>query len=440
MADDRGFRKTFFQQVGDSPLDPEDERYLNLYTGHADAMSHIRETINFSEGASAQLLSGYRGSGKSTELRRLRRDLKADGFKVALIDIEDYLDLNTPVDITDFLLGLCGALSDVMGADEMLGKDGSAETAWHRFASWLQTEVIVTEISAKLKGAGAEAGLKTELKNSPSFRRRLQTKLAASVGGLVKEARAFVADCVAGLQRRHSGATKLVIIVDSIEHARGTNTTEQDVHDGLERLFAQHEDKLRFPGVHVVYTVPPWLKIRRPNIASLYDGSGLYTLPAQKVYERGTGDAPGAVYQEGVDRLVDLVSLRGDWKRLLGSRDTLERLILETGGHLRDLIRLLRVVALQARNLPADLETVTSSIEQLRGQFLPIAEEDIGWLARIARSRSTALKSLRDTATLTRYFDCHLVLSYQNGEAWYDVHPLLRDWVLERAALASPDD
>ncbi|MCB9543377.1 MAG: hypothetical protein H6703_13140 [Myxococcales bacterium] len=441
MPDDRSFRRDFFAQVQPAPLDPDDPRYVRLYDDGCDVIAHIRETIEFSGRESTQLLSGYRGAGKSTELRRLARDLRAQGYLVALIDIEDYLDLHSPLDVSDFILGLCGAIGEALQAPEMLGSDPIAEGIWRRMTHWIQaTEVVPTEILPKLRtGTGdsrAELALKLELRGNPSFRQQLQKALAASVARIVDDARNFIAECVQALRKKHSDAARLVVLVDSIEHARGTNSTEQAVHDALERLFSQQDDKLQLPGVHTVYTVPPWLRIRRPNIGALYSGSGLYTLPAQKVRRRSEGDAPGPFHPPGIERLIELVTRRGDWNRLLGERATLERLILESGGHLRDLVRLLQTIAIEARTIPADRATVDRAISRLREQFLPIATNDARWLAEIARSRNAELKDLSLMGTLARYFDSHLVLSYLNGEAWYDVHPLVRAHILAQAGPA----
>jgi hypothetical protein len=41
-------------------------------------------------------LSGYRGSAKSTELRRLKQYLENDRYAVVLVDIEDYLNTAAP--------------------------------------------------------------------------------------------------------------------------------------------------------------------------------------------------------------------------------------------------------------------------------------------------------------------------------------------------------
>lgn len=440
MTDDRDFRRELFRALADEPLDPADPRYQPLYEPESDVILHLKETINFSVGRSAQLLSGYRGAGKSTELRRLRQLLHSEGYAVLLLDVEDYLDLHTPIDITTFLLALCGAVGEKLRFEKFLEGNPLRTSLGARLWNFLESEVKVDGLdlkgSAGVGAGGAELGLeastRVELKTNPIFRQRIQAALAESLGQFNAEVRGFFSECSLAVQAHQKGAG-LVILVDSIEHARGTNETEAKVHEAVERLFADHDDKLKLPGVHLVYTVPPWLRIRRPNIGSPYSGAGLYTLPAQKVRQYGGANSEGKNFTPGLKRLTELVSRRGDWPRLLGDETALQELILNTGGHLRDLIRLLQTVAIEARQLPATKATRRAALERLRAQFTPIPDDDARWLAEIARSRQAELGSLSKVGTLARYFDSHLVLCYQNGAEWYDVHPIVRDLVIEQA-------
>jgi hypothetical protein len=54
----------------------------------------IPGNVPLSPGESTQLLSGYRGSAKSTELRRLKQYLENDRYAVVLVDIEDEAKVN----------------------------------------------------------------------------------------------------------------------------------------------------------------------------------------------------------------------------------------------------------------------------------------------------------------------------------------------------------
>ena len=77
--------------------------------------------------------------------------------------------------------------------------------------------------------------------------------------------------------------------------------------------------------------------------------------------------------------------------------------------------------------------TVTAAINQLRTEFLPVADADARWLAEIARTHQTALESTEDLPDLARFFDTHLALCYRNGEEWYDVHPLISEHVASQS-------
>lgn len=437
MTDDLAFRRRLMSDFTPRPLAAGDPKYQPLYTEQSDVVLRIQEGILLASGtATTQLLSGYRGSGKSTELARLDALLSEHGYFVARFDIEDYLDLYIPLDITDFLLAICGALGECLRQTAMLGDDPVAMNVWERFWNWMNSSVDVSGLSVRA-GAPLPATLelKAELHDNPDFRRKVRAALATNLSGFLREVRSFVNQCVAALRQRHGEDAQLVVIIDSVEHAAGTNDTEHDVHAALERMFSQHHDSLKLPHVHTVYTVPPWLRIRCPNVGAYYDGGrGLHTLPAQKVCDYDATRTHAHPYEPGVASLVKLIGRRGDWRRLLGDEDKLKRLIAVSGGHLRDLMRLLQDIVVNARTeMPVSDAIIESSIEGIRAGFLPIANNDAVWLAQIARTGRVELEGVADLPTLSRYFNAHLVLCYLNGSESFDVHPIVRDRVLEQA-------
>ena len=70
-------KKRIYQALRDKPLEPDDEFYVEIYkmAGCVDPIDQLREHIEFTDFESVQFFSGFRGSGKSTELLRLKRDL-----------------------------------------------------------------------------------------------------------------------------------------------------------------------------------------------------------------------------------------------------------------------------------------------------------------------------------------------------------------------------
>ena len=66
-----------------------------------------------------------------------------------------------------------------------------------------------------------------------------------------------------------------------------------------------------------------------------------------------------------------------------------------------------------------------------------IPAEHVGWLARLDTSHEPELSDKIDGRLLQRYLTTKHVLVYLNGEQWYAVHPMLHDWVHERAKPAA---
>ena len=432
--DDRLFLKRFFRSLSEQSLDPANERYVPLYEdpelADEDPVELLAYAIEWTS-ESVQLLSGYRGTGKSTELKRLKARLEKSDCLVFLCDVEDYLNLSTPVDVSDFLMVVAGTFGEA--ADEFLQSRGHevGGSFWERAHDFLQrTKVEAVELSAALGTNGTSVGIKANLKSSPAFKQRLQEHMAGLLGDFVSAVREFLEDRVK-LLRQHYPEKDIVLLLDSIEHIRGTLANADDVHESVERLFSVHSEKLHLPGMHVIYTVPPYLKIRYPNVDALYEPGGLIVLPAFKLYEQDKARTP---IQTNFDAMERVVCHRGDWRRLLGNdRSLLDRLICNSGGHLRDLLHLLRQVLLRAKELPVHERTVNAAISQMRTTFLPIPNDDALRLARIADSYQVDLEKLAALPSLSRFFDTHLVLCYRNGEEWYDVHPLVREHVRAQA-------
>ena len=192
----------------------------------------------------------------------------------------------------------------------------------------------------------------------------------------------------------------------------------------VENLFVSHADKLHFPGWHVIYTVPPHLKVSYGNLGSLYEPGGVKVLPAFKLR-----DQAGTSIERNYRVIEQVVAARGDWRRLLADRAALDRLICASGGHLRDLLRLVAGVLTLAQGTPVPASTVDAAIDQLRTEFLPIADDEALWLAETSRTHQIALSSADRLPVLAQFLDTHLALCYRNGDEWYDIHPLIADQV-----------
>jgi len=430
MNPDFPFRRDFFQSITDEPLEYGDARYVPLYgprsgLGH-DPVTLLAEAILCSREQSVQLVSGFRGTGKTTELKRLEAELVKEAYKVIYLNMDDYVNMSTPIDISDFLMALAGGFGEALKAPHHLGEDPSQEGYWDRLVSFFKdTKITLPEFTA--------VGIKANLKNDPNFRKDLQARMEGHLGALVGHVRKFFAECIDALKMRHGSDTQVVLLIDSLEHVRGTLTNAHKVQESVEVLFTGHAEKLKLPRVHIVYSVPPYLKARAMNIGMLYGIGAVQIFPALKIRNRDGG----LVNAAGVDALKQVVAKRGDYTRLLEKdKGLIEKLIMMSGGNIRDLLRLLGEVIRRATILPATEEVVHDAINQMRTEFLPIADDDAVWLAEIAMTHEPALSNIERLTTLARFFDTHVVLCYRNGPEWYDVHPLIKDHAMAQARAA----
>jgi hypothetical protein len=190
----RRLLKDIYQRVKDEPLRPGTEKCARFYQpiyeipGKEDPVDFLQKAIQFSDYESLQLFSGFRGSGKTTELFRLRRRLEEEGYVVLYVDALDYISPSDEIDISDLLIVLAGAFSDALQrwASELQQPVNLAhESYWERFKNYLtRTTVSMSEAGVKLEAespagqiiGGLTAGLdlKLAIKESPTFRQNLQ--------------------------------------------------------------------------------------------------------------------------------------------------------------------------------------------------------------------------------------------------------------------------
>jgi hypothetical protein len=439
--DDKRLLKELFNRCNPhEPLLPGDPRYQPIYDGvHCeDPVARLRTHIEWAGAESLQFFSGFSGSGKTTELYRLRRDLENNGVLVLYANALDYLGTQVPVDISDMLLVVAGAFSDSLKTDH--GIDLGSESWWGRITNYLtRTSIAVTEATAKIETespakeiAGGLTGgveLKFALKESATFRKKLRAFLENRLVELKKEVNKFIEEGVQALRGRNRPDAPIVLIFDQLERLGN----EREVIVSLKRVFSGHLEKLRLPLVHVIYTVPPWLPL-------VLHGVDMELLPCLRLWENNPGRTHNKPVWSAARKLIGRRLKEDGYARLFGvdsaSADGLaDRVIQASGGHFRDLLRLIREVLLriqtQAQKLPVSDAVIAGAIQRVRETYLPLSVEVAAHLSLIAETRACTLENSSPDQVLliSDLLDGHLILYFSNDEEWYDIHPLVRDEV-----------
>jgi hypothetical protein len=171
-------------------------------------------------------------------------------------------------------------------------------------------------------------------------------------------------------------------------------------------------------------------------LGSVYAGGRVYALPSVHIYEccPDPGNEPEP-YAHGLEKMREVVEKRSsDWRDFFADAQ-LARLAQHSGGDLRDYLRMLRLSVarvLQSGQLPVPDALITDAEDAVRGDMLPIADDDRDWLRKITASHKPELPSLDALPDFARLQEGKYLLHYRNGEDWYDVHPLLRAEVKSR--------
>ena len=439
--DNREFVRGLYRLVADRPLEPDDPLYepIHQQLNEDDPVAIMQSRIELADVQTMQLFSGFSGSGKTTELFRLRRNLHAQGYVVVYADALNYVNQVEPLTIADMLMVTAGAFSDALQSD--LGIDLRQDTFWDRLRHFVeQTELRLTGGEAKLEYSspghsvlgGIKAGLniRAELKTGSNFRRQLQDFLTANLVQLQRDVEQFFEDGAKAIWADRGAEVQIVFILDQLEQLRGDYRNWQNVIRCVQQLFTVHLDRLRMPYVHCIYSVPAWLAFLAPRPADMT------LLPTTRLWNRDPARTPfpsgRAIFRSLVRRRLNAA----DAARLFGPEgaradDPIERLIEACGGHVRDLLRMIQEILTRVAVLPVDGAVVDRVISAARRDFLPIAMDDARLLHDIGARQNLEPETLDEASIerLSRFFNTHLVMYFENGEPWYDTHPLIREEV-----------
>jgi hypothetical protein len=337
----RGSEKTFTRLARKFGWDPVSNAFFAPYEKHI-------------------LFFGHIGIGKTTELRRYALQLNASRrFYVVEVDVLAKLDRNN-LQYTEVLMAMAETLLERLHGDGFVLGAEALEPLQRWFGNVVETQTTTKELSAELKtvaeGGGGIPGLikllatftaafKTGSSQKSEWRREIRndfTSLALAFNTLIRLAEAQLA--------RQGRAEQLLFLIDGTDKMRGEDT---------QQFFVQDAEQLLAIKTLVIYTAPLHLK---------YDGrlggklDADIVLPMMKLYERD-----GGRFEAGWRTMRRLLLLRAD-RRLFASDAEVDRLVEFSGGHPRELLRLLKLCCELAEDR-IDASVVQTAIEKLAADY-----------------------------------------------------------------------
>ena len=429
------------------PLPSGDPRYVDCtpVRGDEDLVTQMYRTVTWSDADSTQLFTGHRGSGKSTELLRLQARLENAGYVVLFFEADDDLDVND-LQYADLLLTIARhVIGDLSEQGIRLREDLLREVeGW--FSETLYTEAKWRDVERELAAEAALgiglpeqfplvakllARVTGQIKTGKAVRSEIRLQLDPQISQLMANLNLMLKDANAKILKR--GGKGLVLIIDSLDRV-----VYRDLGDGRTThtaLYVEHGEQLCGLDCHVVYTVPISLlySSRATVVEQIFER--IRVLPMIKTHDRD--DQP---FDEGLSYLRRILDARLDLDTLFAPA-AVTFLCEHSGGHPRDLIRMVRQACIYApENVlrPITLAAVERAFAQLvatYGRMIPEAHYPL--LAGVHLA-----KTIRNDADHELMLYNLSVLEYVNGQPpWHDVHPAVPALpkFLEALAALKPD-
>jgi AAA ATPase domain len=367
-----------------------------------------------------QLLSGHPGSGKSTELRWLTTELlktkEERSYHAVFVDLQEYLDIRD-TQLPELVTALFSAIID----DPILGDYASASAT---------AKKLWRELAARAKGIGfsldAEvpvgvAKLKLGFKTSPGLQKRYREVSRDQMTSLMKDFGDLVQDVRAHLVKQ--GVDDLVIIADNLERIERLPLEDGSKRTTHDLFFLEQLPLIQQVPVHIILTVPVSLHFTQGRLRQVFRAPNDVVVPMIAV--RARGEDPELPDEAGIAALRGLLAKRVDLGTVFADDAALRHAVMQSGGCIRDLLRIVSTGAVMKKTLHFTRADVDS-----------IVKEFVGNMERLLQGRAF-LRDLHHVMTTGCFPDAfdddqrqwllyELVVLEYNGETWYDVHPFAR--------------
>lgn len=429
-------------------LEKDQNYYINFSSVRGEqTIEQLKQTITYFEPnqSTCQLFTGHVGSGKSTELKKLKLALETDGFFVVYVDSTEDLEL-TDVDVTDILLTISRKVSQKL-KEFNIGEPKILKNMLEKIIDLLKNkfdidlEVNFSDIKAEASNRGmfslslGIAKITAQTKSSSNLREQIREYLEPRTQNIIEAINQEL--LIPGTQRlKENGKKGLVVIVDNLEKMSSTNRSMQG--NPQADLFVDRGTQLRSLDCHVVYTMPLALRFTSDFGALIERFNYPRVLPMVRIKKRNNQeDIEGmkklkmAILTRAFSQLnenniqyLSLDEITNYTQYIFDSNETIERLCRVSGGHIRLLLRLLNNAMIQERDLPISSTAVEQVIKFYANEIaIGLSPEEFKLLQYVAEN-----KCLRGDELEQKFIRNLYIYEYRDIDgSWFDVNPLVKE-------------
>ncbi len=402
----------------EEPLQVGDPRYVDLSEARGDSARKRLTRVLLGNNSDSFLhfaLASHRGSGKTTEIRRLMQAVQGSYY---CLYFEANVEANArQLDLEDLLLVLTRKLFQETKNLNFKLDPGFIKKIEDWFGIITQTTAVglsfKTEIEGSIK-AGAKLDYLGELqgrfasliKFESEHRDELKTVLRKYGGSLLELVNQLL-DAVRGHMEKDQ--RKLLIIVDNLDRY----DPEQ-----MDRLLIRQGDSLTRLRCNLLLT-PPIALVYRPNTGRLKDHYRTEVMHSVRL--RDSTDPYDTVKDPARRLLLETLSKRVDLDRLIPDAATRDRLLVASGGAMRELLELVLDVSLDSNDGTIGLKEVEKGISRLKAEMRDTINLS-GWVSVLAHIGMNK-QVFEGGACMDILY--HRFAFHYNGSGWYDIHPLI---------------
>lgn len=416
-----------FKVFEPTPLDDEeifDQFYVQTYEARgANAVTHMTLSLQHSSNTAIKILfMGHRGSGKSTELFLLEKEIE-DEFDVISFAIGEEVDVGT-MTYTDFIFAIMSQIVKYVEKKselhEILQDDIAA-----LYKYWEGEKVFesVERCSGELE-TGFDAKLsflkKIAVRGSGILRTGAETKMTIrktmepKTGYLIQ----LMNQIISKINRNLSNKG-LVFIIEELDRVS---------YDVAYEIFITYRKVVLSIKARMVLSFPIYMAYDANYNMVREDVDMHEMLSVIKVRDRDKNEFP-----KGIETLKQIMEKRADAS--LFTEEAVHFLIMKSGGAIRDLFQMIRDAAFETMIAGRDkisLEDAGVAYKKLKSEYerLIRSEDYVDKLISIYEEP----RQLTTDETVMELLQSGLVLEY-NGERWCGVHPTVEDFLREKGKL-----
>ena len=406
-------------------IEPQDIEDFRVDYGN-DTIARLKRLVLASEANGKMIFAGHRGCGKSTLLAKFRRVMMDQNLFVVFFSIADFVEMSDVNHVNILYTIALKLLSEATRSNVPLSE--GSKTALLDWFSTTRTQTYTDELKQELAIGGDFLKFVTaKLKNEGTFREEIKRTFERRISELARK----TDEIVAAIQTAYN--KDVLVIIDDLD--------KLDL-PLVEAIYRDNINSLLLPQFRIIFTIPISV-VRDPELNGVLQSAGISRIEPLAVAKLFPQELARKADAEPIEAtmavLLNVLQKRVDADLI--EPETARKIVLKSGGVMRELVRLARECCIECllvmENLPdqpikINDEILTRALRTLRNDFARrLGETFYQLLLTVYREFTPPDGASENFLELLHGL---YVLEYENDDLWYDLHPIVRD-LLERKKL-----